>query len=107
MPVKALAAGTPEAVVEYQFDAGPVYHLTVTGAVEQHVLHRFTAQMTCRGFTEHPADRIDDVGFAAAVRTHYADELAGNRDTRGVNEGFEAGELDFCEPQFFLGQVKL
>jgi hypothetical protein len=47
-----------------------------------------------RGLAEHPAHRIDDVRFAAAVGPDDADELAGSGDAGGVDERFETGEID-------------
>ena len=40
-----LPGGTAVAVVEHQFDAGPAARFTRSRAVEDHVLHRFAAQL--------------------------------------------------------------
>ena len=104
---RPLAAGLAQAVVEHQFDARAVHRLAVAGTVEQHVLHGFAAQMARRRLAEHPAHRIDDVGFAAAVGADDADQLAWHGDIGGIDEGLEAGELDFSEAQFFLCQVRV
>jgi hypothetical protein len=46
-------------------------------------------------FAQHPAHRIHDIGFAAAIRSNHADELTGQRQRRRIDEGFEAGEFQF------------
>jgi hypothetical protein len=88
-------AGRPaEAVVEHEFDAGPVGGLAVAGAVEDDVLHGLAAQMLGGRLAEHPAHGVDHVGLAAAVRTDDADELPGQGHVGRVDERLEAGELD-------------
>src|SRR5205823_8562770 len=57
------------AVVEEELDGCTSHRLAMVGAVENHILHRFAAQRRRFRFAEHPADRVDDVGFAAAVWT--------------------------------------
>jgi len=94
-----LSADPPFAVVEGELDGRASDRLTVTGAVEDHVLHRFAAQSRCFRFTEHPSDGVDDVRLAAAVGTDDADELARRRNRRRIDERFESGELDLGEAQ--------
>ena len=81
-------------VVEHQLDAGPAGGLSLTRAVEDHVLHRLAAQLAGLGLTEHPAHRIHDVGLAAAVGPDHADQLARKLERGGVGEGLEAREFD-------------
>src|SRR5690606_14780098 len=42
----------------------------------------------------HPAHGVDDVGLAAAVGPHHADQLTGDGDDGGVDERFESGEFE-------------
>jgi len=71
--------------------------LTGAGAVEDDVYHHPAPQVFGGDFAHHPAHRVDDVGFTAAVRANYADAVAGKGDAGGVNEGFEAVEFDFAQ----------
>jgi len=88
--LRPLAARPPERIVEQQLDRRARERLAVARAVEDDVLHRVAAQGGGARFAEHPADRVDDVGLAAAVRTDNADELAWNVDGSGIYEGLEA-----------------
>ena len=45
----------------------------------------------------HPAHRIDDVRFAAAVRADDADQITGKVDCCWVHKGLEPGQFDFAE----------
>ena len=45
---------------------------------------------------------VDDVRLAAAVRADDAGEIAGEADGGGIDEGFEAGELDLGQPHLWL-----
>ena len=75
-----------QAVVEQQFHAGAVDRFAVAGAIKQNVLHRRTAQMLGRGFTQHPAHGVDDVRLAAAVGAYDAHQLTGYRNLRGIDK---------------------
>ena len=93
-------AALAEAVVEDELDARAVYRLALPGAVEEHVLHGFAAQVLGGGFAEHPAHGVDDVRFAAAVGPDDADELARGGNASGIDEGLETGEVDLREAHF-------
>ena len=101
-----LAAGPAETVVEHQLDARAIRGLAVARAVEQHVLHGLAAQMFRRRFAKHPAHRVNDVRFAAAVGADHADQLAGHGNAGGIYKRLEACELDFSEAQFVLCSVR-
>ncbi|SAK99265.1 hypothetical protein AWB81_05698 [Caballeronia arationis] len=81
-----LAGGAAVGVIEDQFDAGPAAGLARRRAIEDHVLHRFAAQLGGARFAEHPAHGIDDVGLATAIGAHDADQLAGYLEMRGIDE---------------------
>jgi hypothetical protein len=82
------------AVVEYQLDRGRADRLPTAGAIENDVAHGIAAEVLRGDLAHHPADRIDDVGLAAAVRPDYAGEVAGKVHRRGVHERLEANEFD-------------
>ena len=94
-----LPANAALAVVEMQLDRRAAHRLALAGAVEDDVLHRFAAQRRRLRLAQHPADGIDDVRLAAAVRADDADELSGRADGRRVDERLEPGELDLGEAQ--------
>ena len=86
-----LPADAPQRIVEHQFDTGARRGFAQGGAVENHVFHFFAAQVFRRRFTQHPAHRIDDIGFAATVGADHPDQLAWYGDGGGVNKTFETG----------------
>jgi hypothetical protein len=90
-------AGAAGSVVEGELDAGTAGGLAQAGAVEDDVLHRLAAQLAGLAFAEDPADRVDDVRLAAAVRADDADELAGELELGRFDERLEARELDRVE----------
>ena len=55
------------------------------------------AQRRCPRFAQNPSNRVDDVRFAAAVRTYNAHKVTRNLDMGGVNKRLETGKLDLCE----------
>ena len=95
--LRPLPRGAAQRVVEDQLDRGARERLAVARAVEDHVLHRIAAQRRGARFAQHPAHGVDDVRFAAAVRADDADQLAGNVDRGGIDEGLESGKLDLSE----------
>ena len=92
-----LAPGGAVGVVEDHLDAGGAHRLAPAGAIEDDVCHRLAAQHLGRGLTHDPAHRVDDVGFAAAVRAHDAHQITGKGHGRGVHEGLESGEFDLLQ----------
>ena len=86
-----------QAVVENQLDTGPADGLAQGRTIENDILHGVATQGRGTRLAQHPAHRIDDVGFAATVRADYPDQRAGHVDGGRVDEGFEPGELDLSE----------
>ena len=85
------------AVVKDQFDRGLARRAAGRGAVEDHVFHRIAAQVPA-AFTHHPADRINDVGFAAAVGS-YNPHHGRREGKRGrVHERLEPGKFYTIKP---------
>ena len=84
-------------IVKHQFYRGARGGAAGGGAVENHVLHTFAAQLFGRGFAQHPAHGINHRRFAAAVGADNGHELAGHMDGGGVGKGFETGKFDVGE----------
>src|SRR5262249_26905011 len=66
-------------------------------AVEDHVLHRAAGEGARRLLAERPADRVDDVRLAAAVRADDRGEAPLEDDPGAVGERLEAAELECLE----------
>ena len=73
---REFAANALFAVVEQQFDGGQRSGLTGVRAVEDDVGKRFATQLSCRTLAHHPAHRIDDVRFTAAVGAYDGNAAA-------------------------------
>ena len=78
------------AVREEQRNLAQLGGLASVGAFEDDVLHLAAAQGFRALLTEHPADGVCDVGFAAAVGTHHGRHTGFETEGRGVSEGLEA-----------------
>jgi hypothetical protein len=81
-------------VIENEFDRGAAHGLARARAVKDHIGHRVAAQVLGRQFAHHPAHRIDDVGFAAAIRPYDASQIAREGNRCRIDERFETGELN-------------
>ncbi len=82
------------AVVEDQFDGRLRHRLARRAAGKDHVGQRVAAQAAGGTLAHHPADRIDDVGFAATVGTDHAGHVGGQVQRGRIDEGLETGQLD-------------
>ena len=89
-----LATSAVVVIAKHQLHTGTAGWLAGIGTVENHVLHGFTAQLGRLGLTQHPSNRIHDVGFAAAIGADHAHQLAGQHEVGGLGKGLEAGEFD-------------
>ena len=86
-------------VVDGQRDFGKVTGRAAGGTGKDHVFH---AAATHRGravFAHHPAQRLKQVGLAAAVRTHDTGQPFGNDQIRRINEAFEACKFESRKAQ--------
>jgi hypothetical protein len=81
------------AVRHRQRDLRHAQRLAFLGAVENDVRHLAAPQCLRRGLAEHPADRIHDVGLAAAVRPDDARHALCKLEYGLVRKGLEA--VDF------------
>ena len=94
------AADLAVGIVEHQFNRRRAQRFARGRAVENDVGHRFAAQVLCRNLAHHPADRVDDVGFAATVGAHDAGQAARKAHRGRVYEGLEAGNLELGQPHY-------
>jgi hypothetical protein len=65
---------------------------SVAGTGEDHRLHVGGAQRLVRGFTHRPAQRLDQIRFAAAVRADHASETRFDHEISWFDERLEALE---------------
>ena len=94
-------------VVKHQFDACSSERRTAGRARENQFAHRTrTSQFADAAFAQHPANRINDVRFAAAVRAHDRNQRVPQFDHYGVREAFEAGDFDLTKVQRRLRRNK-
>ena len=89
------------AIRHRQGDLRHAERLAFLGAVENDIRHLAAAQCLRGGFTEHPADRIDNVGLAATVRPDNAGDSFGEFEHGSVGKGFET--LDFEGLEIHVG----
>ena len=54
----------------------------------------FTAQLLGRAFTHNPANRVDDIGFAAAVGANHRAPITREGDRRRIDERLKSSKLD-------------
>jgi len=87
-----LPADAAVAVVEHHFDAAAAGRLALRAAVENHVLHRFAAQLAGLAFAQHPAHGVDHVRLAASIRADDAADAAGKRQRHRVSKRLEPGQ---------------
>ena len=92
-----LPAGAVTGIVKHQLHAAAAGRLARGGAVEDHVLHGFAAQLAGLAFTQHPAHGIHDVGFAAAVRPDHTHQLPRQHEVGRFGKRLESGKFDRIE----------
>ena len=84
-----LAASAVVGIVKHQLHAGAARRLARVGAVENDVLHGLAAQLRCLALTQHPADGVHDVRFAATVGANHTDQLPWQHEIGGLRERFK------------------
>ena len=67
------------------------------GAGKNHVVHGGGAHGLVRRFAHHPAQRLDQIRFAAAVRTDDAGQAGLDQEVSRFDEGLEADEAQSGE----------
>ena len=72
------------------------------GAGEDHILHAAAAHRLGAGFAHHPADRFQEVGFAAAIGPDNAGQARLDAQFGRIDEALEARKL---EPLYLHGET--
>ena len=83
-------------IVEQELHGRGTDRLSRARTVKNDVRNRVATQATGRAFAHHPSDGVNYVRLATTIGTDHTDEVARKRDSCGVDEGFEAGELDLA-----------
>ena len=84
-------------VVEQEPDLGVVARGTLAGAGEDDVLHARAAHVLERALAHHPAQSLDEIRLAAAVRPDDAGQARLDLEFGGVAEALEAGQAQALE----------
>ena len=84
-------------IVDRHDNFGMVARRAVAGAGEDHRVHVGGAQRFMRGLAHRPAQRLDKVRFAAAVRSDDAGETGFDHEISGFNERLETVEAEARE----------
>ncbi len=84
-------------VVEEQHHLGGVARRPGVGAGKDHVVHAGGAQRLVRGLAHHPAQRLDQVGLAAAVRADHAGEAVLDMEVGRLDERLEPEQTQLVE----------
>ena len=84
-------------VVDVDCDLRMIAARASAGSGEDHVVHVGGAQRLVRGLAHDPAQRLDQIGFAAAVRAHHAGEAGLDQEIGRLDERFEADEAQARE----------
>ncbi len=85
-------------IVDRYPDLGIVARRAIIGAGENHLVHRGSAHGLVRGLAHHPAQRFDQVGFAATVRPDHAGEPRLDQEIGRLDERLEP---DQAQPRKF------
>jgi hypothetical protein len=70
---------------------------SVAGTGKDHRIHVGGAQRLVRGFAHRPAQRLDQIRLAAAVRSDHAGEAGFDHEISGFNERLETVEAEARE----------
>ena len=89
-----LSGCPPSRVIKYEFNGCARRGLSLARATKNHILHRLAAQFRGAALAHHPANGINNVGFAAAVRADNPDQLARGRDDGRIDKRLKSGKFD-------------
>ncbi len=92
-----LAGGGTVGVVEAEEDFRGIARGAVGGAAEDNVVHRAAAHLLGRGLAHDPAQRLDKVGLAAAVRADDTRQARFDHQIGSIDEGLEARQSELVE----------
>ena len=79
-------------IVDRHHHFGVVARRTVAGTGKDHRVHVGGAQRFVRGLAHRPAQRLDQIRFAAAVRPDHAGQAGFDHEVGGFNERLETVE---------------
>ena len=85
------------AVVDRNPDFGVVARRPGVVAGEDDVVHRRGAHGFIGGFPHDPAQRFDEIGFAATVRAHHAGQSRLDQEVGGLHERLKPEQAQPCE----------
>ena len=97
-------------IVDRHHHFGVVARRAVAGAGEDHRVHVGGAQRFVRGLAHRPAQRLDQVRLAAAVRTDHAGQAGLDHEVGGFNERLETVEAktrQFHETTISVGRARI
>ena len=92
-------------IFEHDFDLGDIARGTARIAGEDDIVHLAAAHAFGGGLAHHPAQRLDEIGFAAAIGADDAGQPRIDHKLGGIDEGFEAGEAELGELDQGSGRV--
>ena len=84
-------------IVEHEPDFGDVARRPLAGAGEDDVVHARAAHGLVRALAHHPAQSLDEIRLAAAVRPDDAGQSRLDLELGGVAEALEAGQTQALE----------
>jgi hypothetical protein len=97
-------------IVDRHDNFGVVARRAVPGTGEDHRIHVGGAQRFVRGFAHRPAQCLDEVRLAAAVRSDHASEAGFDHEISGFNERLETVEAkarEFHGTQISVGRARI
>ena len=97
-------------IVDRHDNFGVVARRAVAGTGEDHRIHVGGAQRFVRGFAHRPAQRLDQIRLAAAVRSDHAGEAGFDHEISGFNERLETVEAEareFHGTQISVGRARI
>ena len=77
-------------MLKSQLHTGNTFRRFVLRTRKDNIAHRPAAQLLRRGLTQHPANGINHVGFAAAVRSDNGGNTTGKGKSSRVSKGLKA-----------------
>ena len=87
-------------IVEDQLHLGGAHRLAIAGAREDHIGNRIAAQAAGGALAHHPADGVDDVGFAATIGPNHAGHIGWQVQRGRVHKRLEARKFDRRKSHF-------
>ena len=77
-------------VLKGQLDTGDTFGDAGLCPCKNHITHRPAAQLLGGGLAQHPADGVNDIGLAAAVRADDGGDAFGKIERRDIGKRLKA-----------------